>query len=151
MKILIIGSGGREFAIASKIKSSDRELFFAPGNGNTESLGTNIDIGSEDIDALVKFAQDEKIDYTIVGPEAPLCLGLVDLFEEKGLKVFGPNKKAAQFEGSKAFTKKFLDKYGIKTAKYLETESADEAYKFARVLLERDGKLVIKESLSSII
>lgn len=145
MKILIIGSGGREFAIASKIKSSDRELFFAPGNGNTESLGTNIDIGSEDIDALVKFAQDEKIDYTIVGPEAPLCLGLVDLFEEKGLKVFGPNKKAAQFEGSKAFTKKFLDKYGIKTAKYLETESADEAYKFARVLLERDGKLVIKK------
>ncbi|MDY6064929.1 MAG: phosphoribosylformylglycinamidine synthase [Finegoldia sp.] len=145
MKILIIGSGAREFAIGSKIKEDGREIFFAPGNGNTESLGTNVSIDAEDINSLADFAQKEKIDYTIVGPEVPLCLGIVDLFEERGLKIFGPNKKAAQFEGSKAFTKKFLDKYGIKTAAYLETTDSDEAYKFGKVLLDRDGKLVVKK------
>lgn len=105
MKILIIGSGGREYAIASKIKEEDNsvEIIFAPGNGKTESEFKNIDIGVMDFDKLINYAKDNDIDYTIVGPEDPLCFGIVDKFEAEGLKIFGPKKEAAMFEKSKAF------------------------------------------------
>jgi len=146
MKILIIGSGGREYAIAYNILKSvsNREIYFAPGNGGTEELGKNVNIAADDVDALLNFAISEKIDYTIVGPEVPLCMGIADKFENKGLKIFGPKLEGAMFEKSKAFTKDFLKKYNIKTADYLESENYDEAFKFAKDLFEKSGRVVIK-------
>lgn len=148
MKILIIGSGGREYAIASKIKEEDNsvEIIFAPGNGKTESEFKNIDIGVMDFDKLITFAKDNDIDYTIVGPEDPLCFGIVDKFEAEGLKIFGPKKEAAMFEKSKAFSKRFMEKYHIATAKYLETDSIDEAKKYAYELISESkvNKVVLK-------
>lgn len=122
MKVLVIGSGGREHALAWKASQSAdvNEVFVAPGNAGTqreESL-TNVNIGVEDIDALVAFAKENSIDLTIVGPEAPLVIGVVDAFTEAGLKCFGPTAGAAQLEGSKAFSKDFLAKHNIPTAAY---------------------------------
>lgn len=120
MKILLIGSGGREHALAWKIAKNDRveKIFVAPGNGGTaiEVKCENIDI--TDIDELLKFAVENSIDLTIVGPEDPLTKGIVDKFKEKGLKIFGPDGKAARLEGSKSFSKDFMKKYGVKTAEY---------------------------------
>lgn len=120
MKILLIGSGGREHALAWKIAKNDRveKIFVAPGNGGTaiEVKCENIDI--TDIDELLKFAIENSIDLTIVGPEDPLTKGIVDKFKEKGLKIFGPDGKAARLEGSKSFSKDFMKKYGVKTAEY---------------------------------
>lgn len=144
MKILIIGSGGREFAIGNKIKNPYRKLYFAPGNGGSNKLGINVDIPAEDIKALFDFAKKEDIDYTIVGPEVPLCEGIVDLFEDGGLEIFGPRKAAAKFEASKAYTKNFLEKYDIPTAAFLESSDKKEALDFARKLLEENGKVVVK-------
>ena len=122
MKILILGSGGREHAFAWKIAQSPRvdAVFVAPGNAGTalEQRVQNIDIAAEDIPALIEFAQQQQIDLTIVGPEAPLVLGVTDAFEAAGLKCFGPRKAAAQLEGSKAFTKDFLTRHRIPTAAY---------------------------------
>src|SRR6187397_716845 len=113
MKVLIIGSGGREHAFAWKVAQSPRvaAVFVAPGNAGTalEQRVQNVDIDVDDIPALVNFAEREKIDLTIVGPEVPLVLGVTDAFEDAGLKCFGPRKAAAQLEGSKAFTKEFLN------------------------------------------
>ncbi|MFQ8776014.1 MAG: phosphoribosylformylglycinamidine synthase [Finegoldia magna] len=146
MKILVVGSGGREFALGRKIKSFDenRKVFFAPGNAGTESIGENVDIQADDLQGLLEFAKKNQIDFTVVGPENPLCDGISDLFEENGLKIFGPVKKAAEFENSKSFTKKFLEKYDINTAKYLESKDFDESYDFANKLLEENGKVVVK-------
>jgi phosphoribosylamine--glycine ligase len=118
MKILIIGSGGREHAIAWKVKQDPRvtSVFVAPGNAGTASIAQNLPIAVTDVPALLAWAQKEKPDYTIVGPEAPLCAGLVDAFEKENLPIFGPNQKGAQLEGSKVFTKNILVKYGIPTA-----------------------------------
>lgn len=129
MKILVIGSGGREHTLCWKIKQSTltSEIFCAPGNGGTRELATNVDIAANDIDALLEFAVKEKIDLTIVGPEEPLTLGIVDMFKEKGLKVFGPDKKASQLEGSKEFSKKVMEKYNIPTAKYETFTSFNKA------------------------
>lgn len=122
MKVLIIGGGGREHALAWKTaQSSDvTEVFVAPGNAGTalEANLTNVNISVEDITGLVKFAQDNSIDLAIVGPEVPLVLGVVDAFNEVGLKCFGPTAGAAQLEGSKAFSKDFLAKHNIPTAAY---------------------------------
>lgn len=122
MNVLIIGSGGREHALAWKTAQSDKvkKVFVAPGNTGTalESNLENVDIQVDDIAGLVKFAQKNDIGLTIVGPEIPLVLGVVDAFEEAGLKCFGPNKAAAQLEGSKAFSKNFLAKHNIPTASY---------------------------------
>lgn len=120
MKVLVVGNGGRESAIADTIKRfhSDAQIFVAPGNGGTASTFTNVPIASDQIDALANFAQQEKIDITIVGPEVPLVLGIVDKFASMGIKVFGPNKECAQFEGSKRFTKEFLMRNDIPTARY---------------------------------
>tara|TARA_Y100001935_G_scaffold255414_1_gene268290 strand:+ start:13014 stop:14309 length:1296 start_codon:yes stop_codon:yes gene_type:complete len=122
MNILIIGSGGREHALAWKSAQSPlvKMVYVAPGNAGTaiEEKVKNINISATDIEKLKKFAQDNKVDLTIVGPEAPLVLGLVDIFKAANLACFGPTKKAAQLEGSKSFTKDFLMRHGIPTAKY---------------------------------
>ncbi|WP_138160360.1 phosphoribosylformylglycinamidine synthase [Peptoniphilus catoniae] len=146
MKILIVGSGGREYALGTKLleKDSTRQLYFAPGNGGTGKLGKDTGISAENIDSLLKFAKEEKIDYTVVGPEAALCSGIVDKFQNEGLKIYGPNKEAAEFENSKAFTKRFLKKYKIPTADYIETKDFKEAVDFAEKLLNEKGRTVIK-------
>jgi len=122
MKILVIGSGGREHALAWKLKQSLRvdEVIVAPGNAGTaiEPGLRNVPIAATDIDALLRFAQTENVDLTVVGPEAPLVAGAVDRFRTAGLRCFGPSAKAAQLEGSKAFAKDFLARHGIPTAHY---------------------------------
>lgn len=120
LKILIIGSGGREHALAWKIARSRNvsQIFIAPGNTGTASLGKNIDIKANDLKALVSFAKEKQIDLTIVGPEAPLALGIVDLFEKNNLAIFGPTKKAARLESSKVFAKRFMKKFKIPTASF---------------------------------
>jgi phosphoribosylamine--glycine ligase len=122
MKVLIIGSGGREHALAWKVAQSPRvtEVHVAPGNAGTmlEPRVRNIAIAAEDIEALVRHSRAEQIDLTIVGPEGPLVLGVCDAFAAAGLRCFGPSRRAAQLEGSKAFTKEFLKRHGIPTAAY---------------------------------
>ena len=131
MKVLVIGNGGREHALAWKLNESKSvdKIYMARGNGGTEDFCENIDIDPKDIDKLLLFAEENKIDLTVVGPEDPLCMGIVDAFNEKGLKVFGPNKACARFEKSKEFTKKFLEKYSIPTAKYQSFENFEDAEK----------------------
>ena len=134
LKILIIGSGGREHAIGWKIKQSPRagDLFFAPGNGGTASLGTNVDIKATDILKLIEFVKNEKIDLTLAIPDDPLALGIVDEFNKEGLRIFGPTKAAAQLESSKAFAKRFMQKHNLPTAKFAtftDFNKADEYLK----------------------
>ena len=119
MKVLIVGSGGREHALVWKIKQSPRveEIFVASGNGGTTEIAKNIDIKDDDVKGLVDFAVKNKIDLTIVGPEVPLTLGIVDEFETKKLRIFGPNKVAAKLEGSKAWAKELIQRHGIPCAK----------------------------------
>jgi phosphoribosylamine--glycine ligase len=145
MKVLVIGSGGREHAIAWQCAQFDEveHVFVAPGNAGTalESKISNIDVESENISKLISFAKEEMIDITIVGPEAPLVLGIVDQFKDEGLAIFGPSKLAAQLEGSKAFCKDFLERNNIPTAFYkvfTETKSAIEYVK------EKGTPIVIK-------
>lgn len=118
MKILIIGSGGREHAIGWKIKQDnpETELYFSVGNAGTAQIGENL--GISDITELKDFAKNNQIDLTIVGPEMELVDGIVDIFKAEGLAIFGPDKKAAELEGSKVFAKEFMQKYGVKTAAY---------------------------------
>ncbi|HSS65026.1 MAG TPA: phosphoribosylamine--glycine ligase [Gammaproteobacteria bacterium] len=122
MKVLIIGSGGREHALAWKVAQSEavRNVFVAPGNAGTEAEPkvANVDIGADDTNGLLRFARDNDIGLTIVGPEAPLVAGVSDRFNSAGLKIFGPTRAAAQLEGSKAFTKAFLERHRIPTAAY---------------------------------
>lgn len=122
MRVLILGSGGREHAFAWKVANTPRvtAVFVAPGNAGTalEPGVTNVDIAADDVPKLIEFAQREKIDLTIVGPEAPLVIGVTDAFEAAGLRCFGPRKLAARLEGSKAFTKEFLRRHKIPTAAY---------------------------------
>ncbi len=134
MKILILGSGGREYSIARAIsnESETHALFFQPGNGATNTLGTNLDI--KDYNELALYAKENNIELTIVGPEAPLVDGVVDIFKSHGLTIFGPSKEAAQLEGSKVYMKNFLAKYSIPTARYIETDSIEDAFKFTHTL-----------------
>ncbi len=145
MKILIIGSGGREHALAWQCAKFDNteEIFVAPGNAGTqlEDRITNVNIGSEDVDGLIAFVKDNQVDLTIVGPEAPLVIGVVDSFQSEGLAIFGPTKAASQLEGSKAFCKDFLDRNNIPTAFYdVFTETAP-AIKYVE---EKGTPIVIK-------
>ncbi len=119
-KLLIIGSGGREHAIGIALKQSDKNptLYFAPGNAGTALLGTNIAINAADINGLLSFAKENNIDMTIVGPEDPLVMGIVDTFQKENLTIFGPNKLAAQLEGSKKWAKQLMKNYNIPTANY---------------------------------
>ena len=148
MKVLIVGSGGREHALAWKVAQADYidEVFVAPGNAGTalESKISNVNIGVEDISSLIDFAKTNDIELTIIGPEAPLVIGVVDAFSEAGLKCFGPTKGAAQLEGSKAFTKDFLAKYNIPTGAYEVFTDADKACDYiaqqgAPIVVKADG------------
>jgi len=129
MKILIIGSGGREHTIAWKLSQSDQveKIYVAPGNAGTKAIGENVTIKSDDLDGLLTFALEKKIDLTIVGPEVPLVLGIVELFRENNLNIIGPDTKGSQLEGSKAFAKEFMMKYNINTAQYKEYNDFNEA------------------------
>lgn len=129
MRILVIGSGGREHAIIWKLAQSPKveKIYCIPGNGGIEQLAECIPGDIEDIEFLVDFAKDNNIDLTIVGPELPLTLGIVDVFQKEGLKIFGPTKEAARLEGSKAFSKAFMEKHGIPTAKYSDCKNKDQA------------------------
>lgn len=143
MRILVVGSGGREHTLCWKISTSKRvrDIYCAPGNGGTSTVATNIDIKANDIDGLLAFALEKKIDLTIVGPEEPLCLGIVDLFLKNGLRIFGANKKSAQLEGSKEYSKQFMKNYNIPTAKYNSYTNYEEA---VEGLKEYTYPLVIK-------
>lgn len=148
MRILVIGSGGREHALVRALAQSSKvsTLYAAPGNPGTAQLGTNVDIAPDDLDALVAFAREKDIDLTIVGPEKPLVSGIVDRFEENGLRILGPTAEAARLEGSKAFADEFMDRHGIPTASFrvFEAEDADEAAAYlddvgAPIVVKADG------------
>lgn len=145
MKVLVIGAGGREHALAWQCAKFDNveEVFVAPGNAGTELEDklSNVNIGAEDIDGLIKFAQDNQIDISIVGPEAPLVIGVVDRFQAQGLAIFGPTEGASQLEGSKAFCKDFLDRNNIPTAYYDVFTKVDPAVKYVQ---EKGTPIVIK-------
>ena len=132
MNILVIGSGGREHALAWKLKASPRadRIFVAPGNAGTAGDAENVDIAAEDIPALVKFAQQNRVELTVVGPETPLVAGIVDAFHDARLRVFGPSKAAAQLEGSKVFCKNLLHSANVPTAEYHVFRDADSASRF---------------------
>jgi phosphoribosylamine--glycine ligase len=144
MNILIIGAGGREYSIGLALQKDENveKLYFSPGNGATDDLGENL--GISDFNALADFVEANNIDLTIVGPEAPLVEGIVDIFEKRGLTIFGPTAKAAQLEGSKIFMKNFLARHNVPTAKYIETDSLQNAYDFivtleAPIVVKADG------------
>ncbi|HJU08231.1 MAG TPA: phosphoribosylamine--glycine ligase, partial [Rhodanobacteraceae bacterium] len=148
MKLLVIGSGGREHALAWKLAQSPRvdEVLVAPGNAGTarEKRVRNVDIAATDLDALLKLARDESVDLTIVGPEAPLVAGIVDKFRASGLRCFGPRKLAAQLEGSKAFAKDFLLRHNIPTARYAVFTELNRALDYvqrhgAPIVIKADG------------
>ena len=132
MKVLVVGSGGREHALVWKIAQSKLvdKIFCAPGNGGIAKIAECIDIKQDNVYGLLDFAKKEKIDLTIVGPEAPLALGIVDEFKNYDLKIFGPNKKASQLEASKVFAKEFMARHDIPTANFKVFSDADEAKKY---------------------
>jgi phosphoribosylamine--glycine ligase len=145
MKVLVIGGGGREHALAWKAAQSGKVdlVYVAPGNAGTalEEKVENVDVDAEDVDALLRFARDNAIDLTIVGPEAPLVMGIVDRFAEAGLRCFGPSKGAAQLEGSKAFTKDFLARNNIPTAAYGNFTDIEQAIEYIR---QQGAPIVVK-------
>ncbi|MEY4195479.1 MAG: hypothetical protein RLZZ226_1847 [Pseudomonadota bacterium] len=145
MKILVVGSGGREHALAWKLAQSARvaEIFVAPGNAGTarEARVENIPIAADDVAGLLAFALDNAIDLTVVGPEVPLVAGLVDRFAAEGLRCFGPRRDAAQLEGSKAFCKEFLVRHGIPTADYRVFTDMDQALAY---LHDKGAPIVVK-------
>ena len=134
MKVLIIGSGGREHATVWKVSQSPLvdKIYCAPGNGGTDKEEKCENVNIENIDDLLEFAKKENINLTIVGPEATLVEGIVDKFKENGLKIFGPSKNAAQLEGSKSFSKDFMKKYGVKTAEYEVFYKAQDALEYLK-------------------
>lgn len=146
MKILVVGGGGREHAIVKKLAQSKKnpKIYVAPGNAGTEEIATNVAISVMDFDSLVDFAKKEKIDLTVVGMDDPLVGGIVDRFEAEGLRVFGPRKNAAILEGSKAFSKDLMKKYGIPTAAYENFNDPQKAIKYLEtvnypIVLKADG------------
>jgi len=145
MNILLIGSGGRENALAWKLAQSSRveKLYIAAGNPGTAEYGQNLDFDESNQEALLEFALKEKIDITVVGPEAPLAAGIVDLFEKHGLKVFGPRQSAARLESSKAFSKELMQKYQIPTAEYKSFTEADKAVEYIK---QKGAPIVVKAS-----
>ena len=146
MKILVVGGGGREHAIVKKLAQSKKnpKIYVAPGNAGTEENATNVAISVMDFDSLADFAKKEKIDLTVVGMDDPLVGGIVDRFESEGLRVFGPRKNAAILEGSKAFSKDLMKKYGIPTAAYENFNDPQKAIKYLEtanypIVLKADG------------
>lgn len=143
MNVLVIGSGGREHALVWKISKSNKvdKIYCAPGNAGTGLLAENIDIAADDIASLLSFATENKIDLTVVGPEVPLVLGITDKFNEKGLRIFGPDSHGAKLEGSKIFCKEILEKYNIPTAEYMEFSDLNKARSYVK---EKGAPIVIK-------
>ena len=143
MRVLIVGGGGREHALAWKIGQSANveKIYLAPGNAGTAGIAENVDIPADQVDRLLTFALENKIGLTVVGPEQALVLGIVDKFREKGLRVFGPSAQAAELEGSKVFCKDLMQKYDIPTGDYRVFESPEAALEYVQT---RTGKLVIK-------
>lgn len=146
MKVLIVGSGGREHAIASSVAKSPRvdKIYCAPGNAGIGQIAECVSIGAMEFDKLVAFAKEKEIDFTIIGMDDPLVGGVVDAFEAEGLKVFGPRKNAAILEGSKAFSKDLMKKYNIPTAAYENFDDADKALAYLEtakmpIVLKADG------------
>ncbi|HSA95743.1 MAG TPA: ATP-grasp domain-containing protein, partial [Acidobacteriota bacterium] len=148
MKILVVGSGGREHALAWKLAQSPRaeKVYCAPGNGGTRLVAENVPIADTDIAGLAEFAEKERIGLTVVGPEVPLQMGLADEFEKRRLPVFGPSKKAAEIEASKVFAKEFMERHRIPTGRFKVTDNFDQAKKILAssefgypVVLKADG------------
>lgn len=146
MKVLIVGSGGREHAIATSVAKSSRvdKIYCAPGNAGIAQLAECVDIGAMELEKLADFAEEKKIDLTIIGMDDPLVAGVVDVFEKRGLRVFGPRKNAAILEGSKAFSKDLMKKYNIPTAAYETFTSSEEALAYLEnskypIVLKADG------------
>lgn len=146
MKVLVVGSGGREHAIVTSVAKSPRvdKIYCAPGNAGVAALAECVPIGAMEFDKLVAFAKENAVDFTIIGMDDPLVGGIVDAFEAEGLKVFGPRKNAAILEGSKAFSKDLMKKYKIPTAAYENFTSAEEALKYLEtakmpIVLKADG------------
>ena len=134
MRILIVGGGGREHALAWKLSKAKRvrKIYAAPGNPGIAKVATCVDILASDIPGLLHFAEEKKIDFTIIGPELPLAMGIVDEFENAGLKVFGPNKNASRIEADKSFAREFMGKFGIPAPKFQVYETASEALKYTK-------------------
>lgn len=146
MKVMVVGGGGREHAIIKKIKEnkSVSEIFALPGNGGIAQDAVCVDIGAKDIDKIVEFAVKEAVDFAVVAPDDPLVLGAVDALRAKGIKTFGPDKKAAIIEGSKAFSKDLMKKYGIPTAEYETFDDMEKALQYVKtcpipVVVKADG------------
>jgi len=146
MKVLIVGSGGREHAIAWKVAQSSKveKIYCAPGNAGIAEYAACVNIGAMELEKLADFAQEQKIDLTIIGMDDPLVAGVVDVFEQRGLRVFGPRKNAAIIEGSKAFSKDLMKKYNIPTAAYETFKDADKALEYLKTckyptVLKADG------------
>lgn len=145
MRVLVIGGGGREHALVWKISQSPKvtDIYCAPGNAGTGEIAKNVPIAADQVDQLLEFAQENEIGLTVVGPEQPLVMGLVDRFQEKGLRVFGPTAGAAELEGSKAFSKDIMKKYGLPTAEYEIFTSHELARRYVD---SKNGPLVVKAS-----
>jgi len=143
MKVLIVGGGGREHALAWKLADSPHvtELFVAPGNAGTAELAENVPIKDTDVEGLLQFAKDKRIDLTVIGGEDPLCAGIVDAFEKQGLKAFGPNGQAARLEGDKAFTKQLMQQHAVPTAEARIFNDYKAAHDY---IAARDIALVVK-------
>ena len=146
MKVLIVGSGGREHAIATAVAKSSKvdKIYCAPGNAGIGQIAECVNIGAMEFDKLVEFAKNNEIDLTVVGMDDPLVGGIVDKFEEAGLRVFGPRENAAILEGSKAFSKDLMKKYNIPTAAYENYDTPEEAMKYLEtskypIVLKADG------------
>ena len=150
MKVLVVGSGGREHALCWALASSALcdALYCTPGNAGIAAEATCVAIGAEDLDGLLAFCREEGIDFVVVGPEGPLVLGLVDRLSEAGIKAFGPSAAAAVLEGSKGFTKDLCAKYGIPTAAYGRFSDAESARYRAEVLINHLVRCVLMCSVS---
>jgi phosphoribosylamine---glycine ligase len=143
MKVLVIGSGGREHALVWKLAQSPllSRLYCAPGNAGTAEQAENVPINADDISSLLAFARESAIDFTVVGPELSLALGIVDIFRQEGLAIFGPTQQAAQLETSKAFAKAIMSKYGIPTAPFRTFSDPQKAESY---IDQHDVPLVVK-------
>ncbi len=154
MKVLIVGQGGREHALCWKISQSSKvdKIYAIPGNGGIGKLAENVNISAEDIENIVKFAEDKKIDLTVIGPETPLALGIVDKFTQRKLLAFGPDRACSQLESSKVFAKEFMRKYLVPTAEFEVFDKPDEAKDYLRnktypIVIKADGLCAGKGSI----
>ncbi|UCG92660.1 MAG: phosphoribosylamine--glycine ligase [candidate division WOR-3 bacterium] len=136
MKVLIVGSGGREHALAWKLNKSKKvkKIFATPGNPGIAQVGTCVNILATDIPGLVRFAEEKKIDLTVIGPEVPLAIGIVDEFTKRGMKIFGPNKNASRIEADKSFARDFMYRFGIPSPRFWAYESVSEALKYCKLI-----------------